>query len=103
MKNTYFDRVDTVSLPFCPRYDSTTTIFTPPRLSSRWFDKDLGVAVSMAAKDLRRSLFPVGMVHAVNKGQLFDSPITHLRAAGNRKEKRRMKELWKTFHAPNFD
>jgi len=29
MKNTYFDRVHTISLPFCPRYDSTTTIFTP--------------------------------------------------------------------------
>jgi len=29
-KNTYFHRIDTVSLPFCPRYDSTTTIFTLP-------------------------------------------------------------------------
>ena len=27
---------------------------------ARWFDKDLGVAVSKAASDLRRALFPVG-------------------------------------------
>ena len=45
----------------------------------------------------------IRLVHAVNKGQLFDSPITHLIVAGNRKEKRGMKELWKAPHAPNFD
>jgi hypothetical protein len=43
------------------------------------------------------------MVHAVKKGQLFESPISHLIVAGKRKEKRRMKDLRKMFHAPNFD
>ena len=43
------------------------------------------------------------MVHAVKKGQLFESPISHLIVAGKRKEERRMKDLRKMFYAPNFD
>jgi len=30
MRNTYFGRVDTMSLPFCTRYDSTTSFLSPP-------------------------------------------------------------------------
>src|SRR3978361_2280088 len=55
-QNTYFSCPDTVSLPFCARYHSTTTIFTPP--STIQFS--LSLFLPHAWRGMGRSLSPSG-------------------------------------------